>query len=119
MTPVLERSRRLLAIDELRIAARIVQQAAEALAVESTDPRDSARYLLAARRIAAVLNSHQPSRQRILESSPALTENSGRSRTLIEMIEAEPGDDRDRLRMAKLLFRALLWRPETFPMPPG
>jgi hypothetical protein len=53
-------------------------------------------------------------------ASPAVTEMSGRSRTLIEMIEMiedSSDDDAYRLRLAKLLLRALLWRPETFPLP--
>ncbi len=33
------------------------------------------------------------------------------------MIATDPGDDAYRLRLAKLLFRALLWCPETFPAP--
>ena len=51
-------------------------------------------------------------------ASPAVTETSGRVRTLVEMIEKDEADDTYRLRLAKLLLRALLWRPETFPLPP-
>jgi hypothetical protein len=102
---------------DLRLAAIIVRDAAEALAEEARDASDAARYLLAADRISTVLDSPRSGRERFLLASPALTERSGRNRTLIEMIEAEPADDDYRLRLAKLLFRALLWRPETFPPP--
>ncbi len=115
MTPVLETSRRVIAPQELLRAARIVRDAAEALAAETHMTSETSRYLLAADRIAAVLESPRPSRLRLLLTSPALTERSGQSRTLIEMIEAETSDDANRLRLAKLLFRALIWRPETFP----
>jgi hypothetical protein len=117
MTPVLETSGRNLASAESLTAARIVQSAAEALAQETSAMADISRFLFAADRIAAVLESPRPTRQRLLLSSPAVTERSGRSRSLIEMIEADPGDETSRFRLAKLLFRALLWRPETFPEP--
>jgi hypothetical protein len=115
MTPVLESPKHALASAEFLIASRIVQEAAEVVASESSEASDVSRYLLAADRIAAVLDSPRPSRERLLLASPALTENSGRSRTLIEMIEAEPDDEVARLKLAKLLFRALIWRRETFP----
>jgi hypothetical protein len=119
MTPVLESSSRALVSAKFLTAARIVQKAAEALASESSEVAVISRYLLAADRISAVLDSPRPGRQRLLKASPALTERSGRSRTLIEMIEAEPDEDDDetRFRLAKLLFRALIWNPETFPDP--
>jgi predicted component of type VI protein secretion system len=103
---------------ELRHSADIVVAAAEALALESSEAREASRYLLAADRISTVLDSSAATRQRLLMASPAVTELSGQWRTLIEMIEAEPGDAAYRFRLAKLLFRALLWRPETFPTPP-
>jgi len=119
MTPVLAMSRTISTqlTSEVRVAAGIVQAAAEILAREASEARDVSRYLMAADRISTVLESPRASRQRLLLASPALTEMSGRNRTLIEMIEAEPGDDVHRLRLAKLLFRALIWRPETFPGP--
>jgi hypothetical protein len=104
---------------ELRQSADIVVAAAEALALEASEACEASRYLLAADRIATLLDSSVATRQRLLMASPAVTESSGRSRTLIEMIEAEPSDDDYRFRLAKLLFRALLWRPETFPTPPA
>ncbi len=119
MTPVLDVPRRTLENKSMLFAARIVQKAAELLAEEASEAREVSRYLLVADRISAVLESSRPSRQRVLKTSPALIESSGRSRTLIEMIEAEPGDEDARLRLAKLLFRALLWQPETFPEPSG
>ena len=119
MTPVLEVARRSLVTEEFVIAAQIVQRAAEALAEESSEAHDVDRYLLVADRISAALDLARPSRQRILRTSPALIEKSGRTRTLIEMIEAETGDEAARLRLAKLLFRALIWQPETFPQSPG
>ena len=79
--------------------------------------RESARYRLAADRLARALESPRVGRSRLLLASPAVLERSGRSRTLVEMIEAEPDDDEARLRLAKLLLRALVWRPETFPYP--
>ena len=121
MTPVLSTPRRVLASagPDARPAAIIVRDAAEALAEEAREASDVARFLLAAVRISAVLGSPQAGRQRLLLASPALTDRSGCGRTLIEMIESEPGDDAHRFRLAKLLFRALLWRPETFPSPPA
>ena len=121
MTPVLSSPRRVFAsaCPDARTAAIIVRDAAGALAEEAREAADVARFLLAADRISAVLGSPQAGRQRFLLASPALTERSGRNRTLIEMIEAEPGDDDYRFRLAKLLFRALLWRPEAFPSPPA
>jgi hypothetical protein len=62
MTPVLESSSRALASVEFLNAARIVQEAAEALASESFEAADISRYLLAADRIASVLDSMRPSR---------------------------------------------------------
>jgi len=121
MTPVLETLTRPLtpASDEFRLAAEIVHAAAEALALEASEAREASRYLLAADRLSAVLDSPRAGRQQLLMASPAVVEKSGRNRTLIEMIEAEPGDEASRLRLAKVLFRALLWRPETFPNAPA
>jgi len=119
MTPVCESSRDAPASADLRLAAAIVQAAAEALATEATESREASRYLLAADRLSAALDSPRTNRHRVLRASPAVTEQSGRFRTLIEMIESEPGDDASRIRLAKLLFRALLWRPETFPFAPA
>ena len=121
MTPVLLTPRRTFsqASPGLLLAAGIVRDAAEALADEARDASESARYIYAADRLATALGSPRVGRQRLLTASPALTERSGRNRSLVEMIEAEPDDDDHRPRLAKLLFRALLWRPETFPMPPA
>jgi hypothetical protein len=121
MSTVLESSRRplTLASNEFRLAAEIVLTAAEALAVESSDNREASRYLLAADRLSAELDKPKVTHSRLLLASPAVTENSGRNRTLVEMIEAEPGDGASRLRIAKLLFRAIVWRPETFPDAPA
>ncbi len=121
MTPVSLSSQRAptRASTELVLAASIVREAAEALADEVGETSESARYLFAADRLATALESLQVGRQRLLLASPAVTESSGRNRTLVEMIEADSGDDDTRLRLAKLLFRALLWRPETFPTPAG
>jgi hypothetical protein len=104
---------------ELRHSAEIVVAAAEDLANEASVASEASRYLLAADRISTVLDSASASRERLLQASPAVTESSGQSRTLIEMIEADPSDDAYRLRLAKILFRALIWRPETFPQPPA
>jgi hypothetical protein len=121
MRPVFETSRRVpvLPSPELRLAADTVLAAAEALAEETSEVAQASRYLGVAERISRELESPQANRQRLLMASPAVTEMSGCSRTLIEMIEAEPGDEAYRLRLAKLLLRALNWRSETFPMPPG
>ena len=121
MTPVLASPRRSPApiSDELRRTAQIARDAAEALADEAYEVREGSRYLLAANRLTAVIDSPSIGRQRLLMASPAVTEMSGRSRTLIEMIENEPDDDSARLQLAKLLLRALIWRPETFPIPAG
>ena len=102
---------------DLQTAARIVCQAARELAEDTVELAEASRYLLAADRLAQTLAASPPTFRDILLSSPALTELSGRSRTLVEMIEAETGDEVSRLRLAKLLFRALIWRPETFPYP--
>lgn len=117
MTPVLQPSHRILspASSDLILAATIVRDAAESLADEEADAHAVARYLLVADRLDEVLGSPEVSRRRILLASPALNEMSGRNRTLVEMIEAEPVDDDTQLRLAKLLLRALIWRPETFP----
>jgi hypothetical protein len=104
---------------ETRQAAEIVQAAAEALASEVSEAQEVARYLLAADRLATALESRQIGRERLLTASPAVIESSGNSRTLVEMIEAEPGDMATRLRIAKLLFRALVWLPDTFPLAPS
>ena len=98
-------------------AAAIVRDAAEALADEARDAAEAARYLLAADRLSRGARLARVGRRRLLLASPAVIERSGRTRTLVEMIEAEPGDDEARLRLAKLLLRALVWRPETFPYP--
>jgi hypothetical protein len=119
MTPVLLNSRRAQAHASpgLILAASIVRDAAEVLAEEALEASESARFRLSADRLTAAIGSPQVGRSRLLVASPALTERSGRNRTLVEMIEAEPGNDDDRLRLAKLLFRALVWRPETLPTP--
>ncbi len=105
------------ACSDLLLAAGIVRDAAQALAEEALDSFDAARYHSLANRLARVLESPRAGRQRLLLTSPALTERSGRNRTLIDMLEDDPGDAAARLRLAKLLLRALVWRPETFPMP--
>lgn len=122
MTPVSLSSQRIPphASPELLLAASIVRDAAEELANEARESSESARYLFAADRLATLLESPQNDPTRLYQASPAVTEQSGRNRTLIEMIEAaEPDDDAYRLRLAKLLFRALIWRPETFPNAPA
>ena len=101
----------------LILAARIVRDAADSLGSEVEDLTESARYFLAADRIAAALRPVRFDRRRLLGASPALVERSGRTRTLVEMIEAEPEDATARFRLARLLFRALLWEPEMFPIP--
>jgi hypothetical protein len=121
MTPVSLTSRRTptQACPELILAASIVRDAAETLAEEAQESSESARYLFVADRLTAAIGSPLVGRKRLLMASPALTERSGTNRTLVEMIEAEPVDDDARFRLAKLLFRALVWRTETFPAPPG
>ena len=120
MTPVLWTAPRTLepASAGLRLASRIVRDAAKALAAEARETSEAARYLMVADRITKIVDSPRTSRQQLVLASPALTERSGRRRSLIEMIEEDPGDDGYRLRLAKILFRALIWRPETFPIPP-
>jgi len=98
-------------------AAGLARDAAESLAESATSDRQAARYLLAVDRISAALESPHPTRSRILMASPAITEIAGRACTLIEMIQSEPGDDAARIRLTKLLLRALIWRPESFPYP--
>ena len=121
MTPVLTstRSRPSPAPDPLRLAARIARDAAESLANEATDPREVDRYLLAAGRLSSALDSPLAGRRRLMMASPAVTETTGQVRTLVEMIEMieDEADDTYRLRLARLLLRALVWRPETFPTP--
>jgi hypothetical protein len=119
MTPIPVSPRRtpVHAATELLVAAQIVRDAAEVLADEARDASQSGRYLLAADRLNMQLGSLRVARRRLILASPALIERSGRTRSLVEMIEAELSDDDYRLRLAKLLFRALIWRPETFPMP--
>ncbi len=119
MTPAPLTSRRPAspASDSLIHAAQIVRDAADSLGSEVEDLTESARYFLAADRIAAALRPARVDRRRLLGASPALVERSGRTRTLVEMIEAEPEDDAAQFRLARLLFRALLWEPETFPIP--
>jgi hypothetical protein len=121
MTPVLltKQSTPTLASRELLHAASLVRDAAEALAEESREAAESTRYFFAADRLDMALGLLRVGRRRLILASPALTELSGRSRSLIEMIEADPGDDAARLQLAKLLLRALIWRPETFPFPPS
>jgi hypothetical protein len=121
MTPVLltKQSAPALASRELLLAASIVRDAAEALAEESREAAESARYFFAADRLDMALGLLRVGRRRLILASPALKERSGRTRSLVEMIEAETGDDDARFKLAKLLFRALIWRPETFPFPPG
>jgi hypothetical protein len=117
MTPALQPSRRThpQATSDLILAATIVRDAADSIANDETDPQAVASYLRAADRLDEALNSPEISPRRILRASPALTERSGRVRTLVEMIEAEPVEDHARLRLAKLLFRSLIWHPESFP----
>jgi hypothetical protein len=119
MTPVLDAPKGTLAPcpTELRIAAAIARDAAEELAGMDLISPESGRYLLAAERLARALESPEVTRSRLLKASPAVLERSGRTRTLVEMIAAEPDDDEARLRLARLLLRALIWRPETFPSP--
>jgi hypothetical protein len=119
MTPAVKvpRGTPTVASEGLRHAAAIARDAAEFLAGEPVPTREAARYLLAADRLTQALELPQISRHRLLMASPAVLERSGRSRTLIDMIDAEPDDDAARLRLAKLLLRALIWQPETFPYP--
>jgi hypothetical protein len=121
MTPVSSTPQRAFAnaSPELLLAANIVRDAADELAEATLDASESARYRVAADRLAAVLGSPRVGRLRLLGASPALTERSGRNRTLVEMIGEDPGEIDARVRLAKLLLRALRWRPETMPQPTG
>jgi hypothetical protein len=95
--------------DPLRDAARLVIQAARSLAEGATGP-DAAWYGSAARDLSAGL-AGGPGRAEILAASPYVIERSGRPRTIVEMIEHEAGGDEARLRLARLLLRALAWEP--------
>ena len=95
--------------DAIRHAARLVLEAARSLA-EDAGGGDVARFGSAARRLSAVLEAG-PGRAEILAASPYVIGRSGRARTIVEMIEHEAGDDESRLRLAKLLMRALVWEP--------
>jgi hypothetical protein len=119
MTPVLLTSQRTStqASPALILSASLVRDAAEALAEEALESSEASRYHLVADRLNTALGSPRVDRRRLLMTSPALTERSGRTRTLVEMIEADECDDAYRFRLAKLLFRALPWQPETFPIP--
>jgi hypothetical protein len=92
------------------VAANLVHDAALTLAEVATAPDDAARYLEVAVRLSVALES-RPSRPQVLAASPRIIERSGRVRTVVEMIEAEPGDDESRLRLVTLLLRALIWEP--------
>jgi hypothetical protein len=121
MTPVSLTPRRTFspASPELIHSAGIVRDAAQALAEERFDTPESARFRHVADRLTSALNSSRRGQGGLLMISPAVTERSGRNRTLLEMIAEDPGDDETRFRLAKLLLRALSWRPETLPMPPA
>jgi hypothetical protein len=91
-------------------AANLVHDAALRLAEVAAAPDDAARYLEVAVALGVALES-RPSRREILAASPRVVERSGRVRTVVEMIEDEPGDDQSRLRPVTLLLRALIWEP--------
>ncbi len=99
----------------IRLAAIVALEANEVLASETTEPLRAVWYRQAADRLSAALEDPEATRQRLLSASPALVELSGRARTLLEMIEDDPGDDQTRLRLAKILLRALSWRTEPRP----
>jgi hypothetical protein len=91
-------------------AASTVHDAALTLAADSQDVRSRDRYLSVAVNLADAMLG-PPDRSRILAASPRVQERGGRTRTLVEMIEAEPVDDSARYRLAMLLMRALIWDP--------
>ncbi|WP_435011996.1 hypothetical protein P12x_006109 (plasmid) [Tundrisphaera lichenicola] len=91
----------------LRRSATLVRDEARALA--DADPADAGRYRQAASGLEAALRDGG-NRETILRVSPFVIERSGRFRTIVEMIEDEPGDDEARRRLARLLLRALEWR---------
>jgi hypothetical protein len=90
--------------------ADLVHDAALELAGRAGDASDRDRYLEVAVRMGIALEA-RTTRAIILAASPSLVERSGRVRSLVEMIEDEPGDDASRFRTAKLLMRALIWDP--------
>jgi hypothetical protein len=91
-------------------AAALVHDAALTLAEDADVAADRGRYLGVAVRLGMVLDVRS-TRAQILMASPYVVERSGRVRTLVEMIEDEPGDDASRLRLVTLLLRALTWSP--------
>jgi hypothetical protein len=95
--------------DGIRHAARLVLEAARSLA-EDAAGGDAARFGPVARQLSDVLGDGA-GRAEILAGSPYVVERSGRARTIVEMIEHVAGDDESRLRLARLLMRALIWEP--------
>jgi hypothetical protein len=95
-------------VDETLLAAALVHDAALTLALDASDAAQCQRYLGVAARLGLTLEE-QPCRPAILAASPRVVERSGRVRTLVEMIEDQPGDDASRSRLVMLLLRALIW----------
>jgi hypothetical protein len=91
-------------------SADLVHDAALELAGRAGDASDRDRYLEVAVRLGVALEA-RTTRAIVLEASPHLVERSGRVRSLVEMIEDEPGDEASRFRTAQILMRALIWDP--------
>jgi hypothetical protein len=108
-TPAPVRRRAERSPDPSLLAARLIVMAARSLANDHTVTVDASLCRAAAASLAGALARPLVHRADILAASPFVVERSGRSKTLVEMIENEDGDDAAKIRLARLLLRAIDW----------
>jgi hypothetical protein len=96
--------------DPGHVAARLIITAARSLCSDSTVFIADDRCRAVAEALTRALAVPHARRADILDASPSIFDPSGRIKTLVEMIEEEDGDDAAKLRLARLLLRAIEWR---------
>ena len=98
------------AADPSMAAAYLVHDAALKLAVDADEAVHRDYYLNIAARLGSVIDA-SPTRSEIMAASPQRVGPSGLGRSLVEIIEDEPGEESGRFRLAVLLMRVLTWDP--------
>jgi hypothetical protein len=95
--------------DPCRLAAGQIIVAANSLIGDPTIVIDRCRCRAIARALAGALANPHARRADILAASPFVIERSGRDKTLVEMIEEDESEGAAKLRLARLLLRAIEW----------
>jgi hypothetical protein len=99
-----------IAPDPSHDAASLIIEAARSLIDDTAVVVDRGHCRAVAQALASSLARGDACRADILAVSPSIVERSGRVKTLVEMVEEDGGDRAARLRLARLLLRAIDWR---------